>query len=483
MPAVDAVALIRVEIRPDRMCAWLVIEPGVQREMITPAFRKTLLEQAGIKPTAELDAAVEQALAVPPEPGRTVRAVIAKGVEPVPGTDGRIEWLIDQPGTKADDQNDDEGRVNFYECTSFISVSPGQTLGQIHKSTPGKSGYDVLGTALPARDGHECHLKHDDSITIRSDGQIVANRAGVLSRSRGKASIQQLLHIERNVDFHTGNLDFVGDIVINRDVRDRFEVKATGNVVISGIIEAAKLTCGGDLQVRGGFAGRDIGLAKVGGDMTARYLREVNVHVAGDLAVEREIINAYVDARGSVLADHAVILGGELCVAGALTCRNLGSEAGVRTVIRIGSVPALEPMAARLDQIIAALEQERSQRVNERQQFDSATATRERTATGWEQFAQLSQRIDALNDKLDQARNGLGTLRSRIEAKRVFDVTVQNKLFAGVEIHTPTAIFVVQRTVTGPIHITRDAHDNLIYAYPNGRSGLFGQIAQTRLAA
>jgi len=481
MPSQAVEQLIDIRVSPDRMCARLILRPGFGRETATDAFRAVLLEQAGVEPTPEVLAAFDRVLAEPADPGQTLDQVIAQGVAPKPGADGQIEWMVDQP--HADDPSSEDGRVNFYDQSPYITVTEGQCLGLIHKPTPGTPGHDVTGRPLPARDGKPCHLKVDESITIRSDGQIIANRRGILSRSRGKASIQQLLQVERHVDFRTGNLDFAGDIVVNRDVRDRFSVKATGNITVCGLIGAATLECGGDLQARGGFAGRELGHARVGGDLHARYLNECSACVVGDLIVAREMINCQADVHGSVDSPHAAIIGGQLRVGGRVECRNLGSDAGVHTVVRIGLVPALEPMADRLEQIIASLEQERHEKMSGRQRLLSANAVRKLSAAEWEQLAHAEQRIEALDERLDQARSGLGTLRSRIEAKRVFDVTIHGKLFAGVEVHTPTAIYDLQRDLTGPLHISRDMHENLIYTDGLGRSGLLGQIAQARLAA
>jgi uncharacterized protein (DUF342 family) len=464
------------------MSARVILQPGLRRETVNDAFRAVLLDQAGVAATDAVLEAFDRVLAEPAGPGQAVRAVIAQGTPPQPGADGQVEWLIDQTPAE-DDGPSHDGRVNFYDQSPYISVTEGQTLGIIHPPTAGTPGHDVTGRVLSARDGKPCHLKLDESITIRPDGQIIANRAGVLSRFRGKAGIQQLLHVEKHVDFHTGNLDFDGDIVVNRDVRDRFSIKATGNVTICGLIEAATIECGGDLQARGGFAGRELGHARVTGDMHARYLNEAGATVIGDLHVAREALNCQIDVHGSARMPHAVIIGGELRVGGRLECRNLGSEAGVRTVVRIGLVPALEPMARRLEQIIASLEQEHCEKTAGRQRLESISALRHLTAGEWEQIAHAEQRIEALNERLDQARSGLGTLHSRIEAKRVFDVTIHGKLCAGVELHTPTAVYAIQRDLPGPLHITRDAHENLIYLDSVGRQGLLGQIAQARLAA
>ena len=51
-----------------------------------------------------------------------------------------------------------------------------------------------------------------------------------------KATIDNVNH---PAHYNTGNIDYQGDVHIHGDVRGTFTVKATGNITIDGLVEAA----------------------------------------------------------------------------------------------------------------------------------------------------------------------------------------------------------------------------------------------------
>ncbi len=57
------------------------------------------------------------------------------------------------------------------------------------------------------------------------------------------------------MDFSTGNIDFEGDVRVLKGIRDIFEVRATGNIEVGGLIEASTIDAGGSVFAKGGMAG------------------------------------------------------------------------------------------------------------------------------------------------------------------------------------------------------------------------------------
>ena len=96
--------------------------------------------------------------------------------------------------------------------------------------------------------------------------------------------------VEGDRDDSVGNIDFAGDETVRGDVMPGFSINATGSVTVSGMSEHATIRAGGDLIVQG-----VVGLIEpeivVGGNLTAQYLHNTSVEVAGEAVINREVVN------------------------------------------------------------------------------------------------------------------------------------------------------------------------------------------------
>ena len=277
------------------MSAELLLPRGFDRSELSVELCHQLLREAGVAVTPAVTREVglfcqRPDIADPPpaEQADSLRAVLARGDPPTPGQDGFIEWLVTEHDY--DPPVDAETKIDHHKRTSFILVKQGQHIGSVHEPTPGVDGLDVTGKSVHAVDGKPSPVTFDDSIQVTADRRLIANLDGVLERSYDRAAVSDTLEVRDHVDFSTGNLNFHGNVHVRRGVRDCFVVKATGDVAVDGLIEAAKIETGGDLAANGGFAGRERGYARIGGSLNGRYLDNIAATVDKNLHVDREII-------------------------------------------------------------------------------------------------------------------------------------------------------------------------------------------------
>ena len=62
--------------------------------------------------------------------------------------------------------------------------------------------------------------------------------------------------IKGNVDYDYGNIDFNGSVHITGSVLPGFTVKAKGDIVVDKNVEDAYLEAGGDINVKMGISGK-----------------------------------------------------------------------------------------------------------------------------------------------------------------------------------------------------------------------------------
>ena len=482
-------AKLRLTLSPDATVAELIVPADMAPEEVNTDAAAALLFEAGITIDDDARDAVGGVIDAWSS-GTEAVGVVARGQSAKHGANGRIDWnpdvlspserleLDDSEGCSPDaadrsgadkpdpptDGHDDDGcsePVSFYDRCAFVMIKEGQQLGRVVPPEEGEDGVDVTGKVLPAKAGRAPKIRVDESILIDANGVLLAQRDGVLSRTLDKASVRNLLEIPGAVDFSTGNIDFDGDVKIQNGVRDLFEVTATGNIDIRGLVESAVIETTGDLVSAGGMAGRDRGKIRTGGDLTIRYIDSTLVHVGGNLLIERETINCEVLVHGKVDSPRASIIGGRLVSIGPIDVSTIGSDACTPTDVVVGSVPPLEDRLVKLDRLISKLERDRDKADEEMKAF--SIPGRARTTEDAERQTELSFSLTTLNDQLGKCQELRNEVIDRVNELRVVDLRVQRTIHTGVTICCGVQRITLDRELKGPVRILRDRRGELCY--------------------
>lgn len=460
----DDKSALRVRVDDDRLTAWLIMPESFDRTMLSAGVCDAALLDSGIELNATTKSLVGKFIgeAITATPG-PVQAVIAKGVPPRHGKDGHVEWLIDQnpnqqptdePGSSAEPR-DSEEPVSFYDRSVYTVVRIGDVLAKVHQPTPGVDGRDVTGKTLAARDGRPVDFKHDESILVAKGDQALAQASGVLDRSGKTICIRDTIEVDKYIDFNTGNIDFDGSVIVHKGVRDCFKVHAEKDIEVRGLIEAAMIRAGRDLRALGGFAGREQGEARVAGNLYAKYLDAVQVHVRGDLCVDREIINCKTAVLGRIASPTGSIIGGETYVAGEVEVAELGAEGLPLTVVHVGALPHLDPLIDQLRAIVDELIHRRQQLLDEQELIQKTSGGRV-MASHKERLCELMYEIAEAQSQLDRGEPSLERLREKTESMRRVEMRVHKRLFPNTVLVWDGMRYRVRKEMAGPLRITMD---------------------------
>jgi len=445
---------IRVNVSSDKKRADIIIPPDFDRNILCPDYCEEILRQAGVEITDKIRKRIKNMVAKTKqtESEHPIKVTIAKATPAKNGQDGRVEWKVDE---EVPEEQKEEDQLSFYDQSAFIMVETGQILGIIHPPTAGEDGRDVLGCTIAAKDGKEAKLRLDESILIDASGNLIAQQEGVLKRSIDSAAVQKCIEIKEYVDFSTGNIDFDGDVIVGEGVRDCFIVKATGDVEVRGLIEAATVETGGNLRAAGGFAGRERGIVQIGGSLFGRYLDNVHGEIQHDLVVDREIINCELLIHGNIESEHGSLIGGKMTVTGHVIISTIGSGAGVPTELIIGTVPRLEPLAVDLSKLIEHSTSRRNVLMEDQQTLNKLAEAGRMTGPDKERQTEIMFEMEELNSILAKAEPTYQNLVDKINQQRTIDVYVHRKLFSGTMFTLGDQRFKMNNELRGPVRIVK----------------------------
>lgn len=482
---------ISVRMKDSRMKAVLIIPPDMLRDVVTVELCVSAARNADVVVSEQvLDAITEAVNLYHQDSHQRFEVEIAKGTVPVNGQDGWIEWEErfdpdrpqpavvhrsseprehdpsheDEAGSTAaragevhagidesEDPAEEDDRVDFYQSRLGPTVSAGEYICTIHEPTAGKDGETVNGVIIAAKAGQPVRTIMNETVEVDGYGRVTARISGLLHYDERSLRVLELLEIPGYVDFSTGHVQFDGDVVVQKGIRDRFEVRCTGDLIVNGLVEAASIHVEGDAILRYGMAGRQKGVIDIGADLMARYLDSVNGTVRGNLTIEREIINCTLDIGRSLLLKRGSLIGGRVVARGGANLENIGSEGNIPTTLIIGIIPELE----RILQQINAMRASVNNRIK-RLEMEVDPLRRAGTRLSETQARYLKRfeaELLALHERFEQLHQKRGEIRRRIEKYARAEIVVTHRVYTGVTLILHHVSAQIKTKLRGPVRI------------------------------
>jgi len=287
---------------------------------------------------------------------------LAEGIKPVNGKDAYIEYSFETDQTKIRLKEGTNGKVNFKELNIIQNVVENQLLAKKMPPEDGVDGKTVTGKILPAKSGSDIPLPVGTNVHVGDDGDsILADINGQVIVANGKINVEPVYTVEGDVNLKTGNIIFLGTVIINGNVEDGFSVKAAGNIEVKGTVAKAELDAEGDIIIYQGINGKSGGKIRAGRSIWSRFMENANVEAGNMVVVTDGIINSSVDAIKSIVCQgkRANIMGGRLRAGEEINAKVLGnSTSGTETICEVGFDPHSKAELERLSAIKSAADAE-----------------------------------------------------------------------------------------------------------------------------
>ncbi|MEE9131630.1 MAG: FapA family protein, partial [Phycisphaerales bacterium] len=257
-----------------------------------------------------------------------------------------------------------------------------------------------------------------------------------------------------------------------------FVVKATGDIIIHGLIEAATIVCGGKLECKRGMAAKDRGEISVEGDVEVGFLNNVRGQIQGDLLIRREIINCELVIGGNLRCERGAIIGGTTSVTGSLRGMKLGAESETETLFVLGSVPLL---TARLNQLKKDCPEWQEQLDRFRYEQNQLSAGRGPVGPQQqERLTELNFEISDLERKLQEAQEERTRIEQEMATQGKVEIQIEKIIYPKVRFQAGDANFTFTEALKGPAKIGWNERKQLVFRQGDGRVRLLRDVAQER---
>lgn len=433
-PAGDAI--MAVDVARDEMSATISVSPPSfsGSEVSAEAIKQALAIQgvcAGV-----LDDKIDEFI---DNPVYNAPYEVAAAVLPVDGRDAYIAYNFETDRSKLKLKETENGQVDFKELNLIQNVVVGQPLAQKMLPQRGKGGKTIMGHYLEAKNGKDINLPLGQNVRLDSDGRtIVAEKNGQVMLVNDKITVEEVYEVP-GVNIKTGNITFMGTVIVRGNVEDGFNVKADGNIEVYGSVGNCVLEAEGDIVISQGVMGRDEGSITTPKTVWARFIQNAKVEAGQYVVVNDNIMNSEVVAMKKILlkGKRAQIIGGHLFATEEITAKNIGSPGGgTETLLEVGFDPKAK-------QRLLALQEEQSNVVKKLEEVDLNISTLEnqkkiRKTLPKEKEESLKKMMvekGELTDQINEMTEEIEEIEARLrELKVVGKVNASGTVYAGSKI-------------------------------------------------
>lgn len=327
------------QITKDKTRAFYFVHPSGSGKL--PAYHdiESVLQQNQVQAFVDPGSVQAELAKIDPNAKHITRLMVAHtSMEPVNGCPEYYSLMID-PVKKAGKLQVD-GSIDFREKDAIVQILRGERVLEKHLEIKPQEGLDIFGSKIsPVTLKPKGYQLGENLEPLSGEPLIyVATIAGYLDIEKNKVSIKPILIIKGDVNFESGNIDFLGSVTIKGTVQPGFTVKASGDITVEQSVDSSHLESGGNITVKMGVSGNGNTLIKAKGTISAKFILNSRVEAVGNVEIVESIMNCKVFSNSQIVvsSQHGKILGGEIHALRNIQVNTVGSPMVENTVLSVG---------------------------------------------------------------------------------------------------------------------------------------------------
>jgi len=223
---------------------------------------------------------------------------------------------------------------------------------------------------------------------------------------------------------------------VSGNVNSGFEVRATGNVEVGGVVEGAYIEAGGDIIISSGMKGMGKGTLKAGNNITCKFLENCNAFAEGFVNTE-SILHSNVSAGTvvNVTSSKGFITGGRVQAEELVEVRTLGAVMGANTIVEVGVNPEIKARFLQCQKDVAEIIRQIKQAQPVIQSFtEKKSRGANFSAEQLKYVKETAQLLETKKQELEQKSAEMNTLSEAIDPNRPAMVKVTGEVYPGTTI-------------------------------------------------
>ncbi len=452
----EADGTVEVHIDPDKLKAYMLIRrpSGNGRKCSRDEAMKALSDKRVVFGINE--GQVQEALQ---ENNWERKILVAEGTPPIDGIDAQLEFAF-QSQSSIQPKMDEAGKADFHNLGIVNNVRKGDLLVTKVPSRPGVPGADVHGNKVPPRVAKDKTLPRGKNTVADNDGiHLYAAVDGHMSFSGNKIDINPVFHVAGDVDYSSGNIEFIGSVIVKGNVTTGFKIQAGGDIDVQGSVQSADVIAQGSITVKGGINGKMKGRVAAGNNVIARFIENAVVEAGSNVLAKEAIIQSQIKAGNSVkVSDNkAIIVGGVIQAAEVVESKVLGSQLATQTVVEVGVNPYIREEYHNLVQKQTAKNKEFQNISHNLQVYNnSGIAVENLTEKKKQVLIKLLDVYTVLRNELQEIQGRLEFLEKEMKRFQTAEVRVMDVAYPGVRITIGEQVYVIN----DPMKYCRFVSDN-----------------------
>ena len=435
VPAGDVV--IGVEVTKDEMKGNIVVSPPSMSgsEASFDMIKRAILQQGVVEACINEDKIREFV----DNPVYNNPYEVAAAIEPVDGHDAYISYNFETDPKKLKAQVDEEGKVDYKKLNNIQNVIADQPLAQKIPAERGKGGKTLFGRYLEAKNGKDIQIQLGANVKLDRDGvTIKAEIDGEVMLVNGKVTVEPVKYLDA-VNVKTGDVKFVGTVVVKGNVQEGYKVEAT-NIEVGGIVDKSRLEATGNIIVRQGVFGKGEGYIKAGKSLWAKFINDTTVEVEENVIVNDSIVNSNVTAMKNIVlrGKKAQIIGGHLMATEEICARKVGSPGGgTETILEVGVDPRAKKRLEELQNMQAKATKEYENCDLDIQTLEQQKKLRKKLPQEKEEkLKNLKERCEQISEELEKMTDEINKIQEHLrDLKAIGKVKVEGDVYSGVKIY------------------------------------------------
>lgn len=454
-PELDRKAEVVVSISDDKLKAFANYIPALGAKKLTVGDFKNIIKEQGI-----VFGLKEERIKQVIEQRKQIESVlIAEGIAPVDGKDASLvyhfERKADSIGTKRED-----GSMDYYDLGLITNVEPGDVLITKKDPEPGDPGKGVTGETIQAPKSKDIKLPRGKNTEIKDEHTLIAKTAGqVVIDEREKVMVLPVHEVKGDVDLTTGNIDFIGNVVITGNVTEGFSIKAEGNVEVRGNVSMADIEAGGDVVIKHGFIGKNKSKILAKGNVNVMFVENAYIKAGKDINISDAAMHSQLIAGNNIEVKEkkGLLVGGVTKARSKIEANIIGSSLATTTVLEAGVDPELKLKIKRTEEEIKKAKTNlvkavKAIKILEKYKEQSNGLPEQKVLM----LYQLQKTENQLNRSIDDKQEMLDILYEKLEIAEHGYIQAKKKVYPGTKMTIGHAQLMVHNEMSGCKFIEQD---------------------------